>query len=246
MPESSETHEISVIEPVTPGTITLPPAVEPRRTPWVLYVVILISLITTTVLAGGWITNLVDRNERLNARVSDQALELNDKDDQIAELTDQLIASTENAQQLYDQLLASGETPVGVNPEVLPGIAGPAGPEGSQGPAGPPPSDAVVSNAVQSFCATMNFCIGPEGPIGEPGSAGTNGADSTVPGPQGIQGEQGPQGIPGEPGTPGPAGPPGPVCPDAYTARALWIQTSEDGTMPLTLTQVYLCVSNTQ
>jgi hypothetical protein len=146
---SDETPEPTLIGPVAPGTITVPPAPATRRPPWVLYFVstILIGLVLAVMI--GWISNLVDRNERLNARVSDQADTISEKDSQIADLTDDLITSNANAQNLYDQLLALGQEPEGVDPEVIVPTPGAQGPQGEQGPG---PTDSQVLAGVTQYC----------------------------------------------------------------------------------------------
>lgn len=152
MTHDDETEPLTM-EPVTPGTITLPPVETRYRVPWVLYLVAATLVGVVIFVMFGWIGNLVDRNERLNARVSDQADIIAEKDDQIAALTDDLVASQENAQGLYDQLLAIGQAPEGVDPEVLtPSIPGPSGPSGPAGPAGRGPTSSEIAFAVQQFC----------------------------------------------------------------------------------------------
>lgn len=132
-----------------------------------------------------------------------------------------LQASQENAQQLYEQLLAEGVEPDGEAPaEVAPG---PAGERGERGPRGTPGEDGTDS-------------IVP-GPAGAPGK---DGDDSTTPGPPGPAGPEGPtgeQGVAGPPGAPGPAGPAGPAgapgpagatCPSGYEMQTVWISIAEE------------------
>ena len=221
-------EEYEFIEPVTPGTITVPAAEPKPKVPWVLYLVssILIGLMLTVMF--GWIGNLVDRNERLNARVSDQADTIAEKDDQIAALTDDLIASQNNAQGLYDQLLAIGQAPEGVDPDTLtPTIPGPSGPSGPAGPAGRAPTTSEVYFAVQQYCM-VQICKGEQGAPGGPGPPGGQGAPGTT-GTQGEPGPAGPQGPQGEPGAPGAPGAPGPACPDGYTLQSVTIATYPQG-----------------
>lgn len=233
-------REPTLMEPVTPGTITLPPAEKQYRVPWVLYLAAAMLVGIVVFLMFGWIGNLVDRNERLNARISDQADIIAEKDDRINALTEDLIASQENAQSLYDQLLAIGQAPEGVDPGVLvPTIPGPSGPSGPTGPAGRAPLPAEIAFAVQQFCM-VEVCTGPEGAPGEPGSPGGQG-DPGAPGAQGAPGPAGPQ---GEPGAPGPAGPAGPPCPDGYTLQSVTIATYPDGTPTPTQTPIVACVQN--
>lgn len=134
-----------------------------------------------------------------------------------ASLREQIAASQENAQTLYEQLLAEGVEPEGEAPakviEGAPGAPGPRGERGRDGADGPP---------------------GPVGPPGTPGAEGKPGVPGD-PGPQGEPGPAGPAGEPGSPGPPGPrgdpgpAGPSGPACPDGFTPTIAWldIRTTE-------------------
>ena len=190
-----------------PGTIVVPPLEEdaPRRFS-ILYTVTVAVLVLLLLGIGGWfLVNLVDRNARLNALVADQR-------DEIHSLTDDLLASTENAQGLYDQLLSLGQDPQGTDPEVLTPQPGERGPEG---PPGAPGEDSTVP--------------GPPGPPGAPGEPGTDGQPGT-PGTDGTAGSTGPQGPPGEPGATGatgPQGPPGPTCPEGYTGTATTVLVAD-------------------
>jgi hypothetical protein len=235
MTEDEQTSE--VIQAVTPGSITIPTIVEPRRPPWVLYLATAALLVVAFVVMFGWVSNLVDRNERLNAMVSKQADVIAANDIQISDLIDDLIASNENAQRLYDQLLAEGVQPDGVPPDVLTPDAGPRGPAGEIGPAGRPPTDAEVQAAVERFCAAVGGCQGRDGVDGAPGPAGANGVDGAsgtdgAPGPAGPQGEQGPA---------GPQGPPGPACPEGYTIQITWVAISDEEFGVYTPQPVPLC-----
>jgi hypothetical protein len=228
---TTEETEPIYVEPMTPGTITVPGPEPKVRVPWVLYLVTTAFVAITLAVMFGWIGNLVDRNERLNARVSDQADIITQKDTQIAGLTEDLIASQNNAQSLYDQLLAIGQAPEGVDPETLvpsiPGPSGPSGPSGPTGPAGRPPTDAEVLFAVERYCM-VQICSGEAGPQGQPGVSGTVGPQGE-PGAAGAQGEPGPAGPQGAAGPAGPAGPPGPSCPEGYTLQAVTIATYSNG-----------------
>lgn len=224
----TESAEPESILPTEPGTVYVPPP-ETRKTPWVLYIVVVLFIGAAVILAGGWIGNLVDRNERLNARVSDQADIIAQKDDQITALTEQLLEEVENGQALYDQLLALGETPEGERPSEtgipgpqgspgLPGLPGSQGEQGEQGPPGPAGSDGLN---------------GADGPQGTPGLNGVDGAPGT-PGPAGPAGPAGAQGEPGPAGPAGPAGadgaqgPPGPACPEGYFLDDVWLSIAEE------------------
>lgn len=149
----------------------------------VLFTILVVGLFCALVALGGFtINNLDERLSTANDRVAA-------KDAQIAALLDDLHASQENAQALFDQIRELGETPQGENPRL---IAGPAGETGERGPRGFPGMD------------------------GEDGADGADGADSTIPGPQGIPGipgadstvpgpagQDGAKGDKGDPGTPG-------------------------------------------
>jgi hypothetical protein len=236
--------EPTMMEPVTPGTITLPPVETRYKVPWVLYMVAAALVTIVIFVMFSWIGDLVERNERLNARLSSQSEAIAEKDDQIAALTEDLIASQENAQSLYDQLLATGQAPEGVDPEVLvpsiPGPSGPSGPSGPTGPAGRGPTSAEIAFAVQQFCM-VEICTGPQGEQGIPGSPGGPGEPGT-PGTSGAQGEPGPAGAQGEPGIPGPPGAPGPTCPEGYTLQSVTIATYADGSpVPDQQTPAVIC-----
>ena len=126
-----------------------------------------------------------------------------------------LQASQENAQQLYEQLLAEGVTPDGEAPaEVVPGPAGAVGDRGAPGPRG------------------ERGIPGPSGTPGVPGAAGVDG-ETGAPGPAGARGEPGPAGPAGPPGTTGaqgpagPAGEPGPTCPIGHTVKTVWLSIAD-------------------
>lgn len=220
---------------------------------WVMRGVI--TLLCLALAAGAlWaIVSLQQQNDTLQARVDAQ--------------TNRLDASQKNAQHLYDQLLAIGEKPKGVNPNVA------VGPEGPAGPAGQNATAEQVSAAVASYCAGLNFCrgdtgatgaTGPVGATGAPGSpggpgpAGQNATDAQVAsaiasycaahndcaGPAGTNGTDGKNGTDGTNGTDGKDGAPGPACPDGYTAQTVWLRVSTDQTTPATKQQAILCLPN--
>ena len=183
----------------TPGTIVVPqPLEEPRRMGWVFTVTVAVLALLLLVLGGWFLVDLVDRNARLNTVVSGQR-------ETIAALTEDLVASTENAQGLYDQLLTLGQDPEGTDPEVLtptPGERGPAGFPGEPGEDGAP------------------GLPGTDGVPGEPGADGSTGPQGPA-GPTGPQGPAGEPGAAGAPGQTGAQGPPGPTCPEGYTGGAV-------------------------
>ena len=155
----------------------------------------------------------------------------------VQELRDQLAASQDNAQELYEQLLDEGVSPDGQKPsDVTPGPAGeqgekgergdrgPTGPEGAAGPPGP---------------------AGPGGPAGAPGPAGDDGATGSTgeqgaTGPRGETGATGPQ---GPVGPAGPAGPAGPSCPEGTTLTAYWIDAAAEQGGPSAPTQAFICTA---
>lgn len=118
-------------------------------------------------------------------------------------LYDDLVASQENGEKLYQQLLELGERPEGdrpddvvdEKPEPTPGPQGARGPRGDDGAAGP--RGPMGPQGIPGL-------MGPAGPAGSNGEAGATGA-------QGEQGPPGPAGPPGEVGPQGPPGPPGPA-----------------------------------
>lgn len=209
-----------------PGTLVVPAAVtEPRRMGWVFTVTVAVLVLLILVLVGWFLVNLVDRNARLNTVVADQR-------ESISALTDGLVASTENAQGLYDQLLALGQDPEGTDPEVLtptPGECGPAGTPGETGPAGEPGADSIIP--------------GPQGPPGAPGTPGADGQPGSN-GSDGTAGATGPQGPPGEPGATGatgPQGPAGPTCPEGHTGGAATILVPDPVTGLPTPRPAFIC-----
>lgn len=221
---------VSFVEPelveVTPGTQVVPPAPEPETRQWVLYAAVLI-LVLGLLGAGTWfVGNLVDRNARLNDVVASQQSELSEKDDRIAELT-------EVSQNLYDQLLASGETPDEVRPaDPVEGPRGEPGERGEPGRPGAPGADSTV-----------------------PGPPGPAGADSTTPGPPGPPGPQGepgesvvgPQGPAGPAGPPGAAGAPGaagPACPEGTTLSYVWLSVADEQFGPFSRQPAAICRVN--
>lgn len=146
-------------------------------------------------LGGFTITNLANRVEAANDRNAAQS-------EQISGLLDDLHASQENAQALYDQLLALGESPQGEAPgdvvTVVPenGRDGDDGSRGEAGKDGRNATDAQVAAALANWCTTFG-CTGDVGTDGKDGKDGRDGADSTVPGPAGATGPAGPAGADG-------------------------------------------------
>lgn len=209
-----------------PGTLVVPAAVtEPRRMGWVFTVTVAVLVLLILVLGGWFLVNLVDRNARLNTVVADQR-------ESISALTDGLVASTENAQGLYDQLLALGQDPEGTDPEVLTPTPGATGPAGERGPQGIPGLDSLIPGP-----------IGPQGPSGAPGADGTDGTPGAN-GSDGTAGATGPQGPPGEPGATGatgPQGPAGPTCPEGYTGGAVTILVPDPVTGLPTPQPAFIC-----
>ncbi|MCI2959558.1 collagen-like protein [Agromyces atrinae] len=117
---------------------------------------------------------------------------------------DDLRASQENAESLYDQLLAEGVRPDAERPSEVVSTPGTQGPRGD---AGRPPTLDEISSAVERYCAPRSGCIGPAGLAGSDGAPGIAGAS----GQPGSEGPAGTPGANGQPGDTGPAGPPGPT-----------------------------------
>lgn len=165
----------------------------------VAFTAIVVILIVALLALGGFtLNNLATRVQSANDRNAAQS-------DQISELLDDLHASQENAQQLYDQLLALGESPDGEAPDDVVTVVpenGRDGDDGARGPAGPPgasPTALEILTAV-GRCFESGACSAPKGDkgdtgqqggIGPAGPQGPAGQDSTVPGPQGPAGADG-------------------------------------------------------
>ncbi|WP_323985875.1 collagen-like domain-containing protein [Microbacterium plantarum] len=189
-------------------------------------------LVAIAALATFTLSNLAQRVGAANDRNAAQA-------QQIDGLLDDLHASQENAQRLYDQLLALGAPPDGSSPDDV--VTGPSGPSGLQGARG------ERGTAGEPGMPGEPGAPGEPGPAGPPGPAGTDG-DSGAPGstgPAGLsgpQGEPGPAGPQGPAGETGPAGAPGPACPDGYSAYAFDVQVIDPDTGLPTTQQAALCV----
>lgn len=162
----------------------------------IMFALTLAILVVALVALGGFtITNLAARVEAANDRNASQS-------NQIDGLLDDLHASQENAQRLYDQLLGLGENPEGEAPDdvvtVVPenGRDGEDGTRGPVGPIGPSPTAVELLTAAQQ-CFASGACTAPKGDTGTPGGTGPAGpqgppgADSTIPGPQGPAGPEG-------------------------------------------------------
>lgn len=164
----------------------------------ILFTTLVVVLVVALLALGGFtLNNLASRVQSANDRNAAQS-------DQISELLDDLHASQENAQQLYDQLLALGESPQGEPPSEVVPVApenGRDGQDGARGPAGPSPTALEILTAVGQ-CFSSGACTAPKGDKGDPGVGSTGptgpggpqgpaGQDSTVPGPQGPAGADG-------------------------------------------------------
>lgn len=165
----------------------------------VLFVVLATVVVLALIVLGGFtITNLATRVEAANDRNAAQA-------DQISGLLDDLHASQENAQELYDQLLALGESPDGEAPDDVVTVVpenGRDGDDGARGPAGPPGADPTALEILTAVgrCFESGTCTAPQGDKGDTGQQGTQGPagppgpagqDSTIPGPPGPAGPEG-------------------------------------------------------
>lgn len=205
-------------EPFVPSPGAIIPVEQPPapRRQWVLIATVAVFGTLALLLGGGWIANLVQRNEGLN--------------DRVAEMYDDLHASEANAQRLYDQLLELGAAPEGVDPEVV------VGPAGARGEAGRPPTAAEIAQAVEAYCSSRDQCRGVAGQAGAAGSRGADGSPGAngvqgAPGTDGVPGPTGPQGPAGPQGEAGPQGPAGPTCSEGFTPQVvtLQIQNAETG-----------------
>ena len=162
--------------------------------------------------------------------IHSQQSRISDLNKQTSVLIDELSSSQENAQGLYDQLLAlPGVEPDGENPDqVVTAVPSEPGAPGPRGDAGRPPSANEILGAVGEYCASSGACqgvpgqTGASGATGQPGAPGSVGANGeTVVGPQGVQGEPGV----GETGPVGPVGPAGPVCPEGFEQQVVYVST---------------------
>ncbi|MCZ4066417.1 hypothetical protein O1W71_01880 [Microbacterium sp. H37-C3] len=186
----------------------------------IIFVSLVVVLVTALVaLATFTISNLAVRVSAANDRNAAQA-------EQIGGLLDDLHASQENAQRLYDQLLELGAPPDGTAPQDV--VPGPRGPSGTQGLRGERGTAGEPGEA------------GPPGAAGAPGIDGADGAPGSdgEPGPAGPQGEPGPSGAQGPPGATGPTGP---SCPEGFAlASADVLIVAADGST--TPQRVVICM----
>lgn len=187
-PRDADDTGTSTVVNASPGAIVVPPLEEEPRRQWVLYVATFLALLAVLGLAAWFLVNVTSRNAALNAVVAEQNAIIAEQDDRIADLTT-------TAQELYDQLLAVGETPQEARPDDPEPVSGPAGSPGQQGIPGLPGEDGKPG------------LPGQDGEDGAPGTPGTPG--ETVVGPQGEPGQNGQDGAPGAPGAPGAQGEPG-------------------------------------
>ncbi|ANJ26831.1 collagen-like protein [Agromyces aureus] len=163
---------------------------------WRVATVVVVLLAVAAVIAGGVFLAVANTQLRL----------------ELASAHDDLQASQENAEALYQQLLDEGVRPDAEKPsEVVsplpgtPGADGPQGPRGADGRDGVPGASGAAGTAGQDGKPGQ---IGAAGPAGQDGAPGASGADG-VPGPQGEPGPAGPQGEPGPAGPAGAQGEPG-------------------------------------
>ena len=191
---------------------------------WISRVVTVALIVSVLGLTGFYVVTQADTIHSQQSRISD----LNE---QTSVLIDELAASQDNAQQLYDQLLAlPGVEPDGENPDqVVTALPSEPGAPGPRGDAGRPPSANEILGAVGEYCASSGACqgvpgqTGASGATGQPGAPGSAGANGeTVIGPQGVQGEPG---VAGEQGPAGPAGTSGPVCPEGFEQQVVYVSS---------------------
>lgn len=203
-----------------PGAVVTTPPPAPPRTQWGLIAAVVVMLLLALGVGAWFIGNLQMRND-------DQADRLRGKDEVIASLTDDLVDSQENAQGLYDQLLALGESPEGDNPELKPGPTGARGDQGDEGEKGDKGDKGDPGD--NGLPGTPGESI-----KGDPGEKGDKGD-------QGDKGDKGDKGDTGDVGATGPAGPPGPVCPVGYNLSYTWVLVADDQAGVPTQEQVALC-----
>ncbi|WP_431863037.1 hypothetical protein [Microbacterium algeriense] len=167
-----------------------------------------------------------------------------------------LQASQQNAQSLYEQLLAEGVEPEGEAPaEVAPGPEGQQGDRGPQGPAGEPGDDGTDGAPGSPGPAGDDGEDGPPGSAGTPGAPGSPGEDG-APGANGAPGPVGPAGPAGPPGATGPvgavgpagpigpqgpAGPAGPSCPEGYVLDEVTLTVTDPDTLLPYQQQALVC-----
>lgn len=196
--DSEDTTDGEAFTPA-PGTVVVQPARYRHHKPqWGLISATIILATLVLGIGAFTIVNLATRVAEANERNADQS-------EQISSLLDDLHASQENAQGLYDQLLTlPGVEPNGDDPEnILPGTTGPVGETGARGSPGDPGSEGPPGPPGPP---------GPQGPDGVDGAPGGNGADGSN-GTDGSSGSAGPQ---GDPGPAGPRGEPGPAGESAF------------------------------
>lgn len=181
--------------------------------------------VLATALVGFTVWVVTDQHQRLTElteRVGQKNAIIADKDDTISALTDDLVASQENATRLYEQILSLGATPDGEDPQT---IAGPVGERGPRGDAGADATDAQVATALANYCSSFALAC-----RGDPGQNGTNGVNGTN-GAVGPEGPVGPVGPIGPVGPVGPEGPPGRGIASTYCddTTGRWTVTYTDG-----------------
>lgn len=158
-----------------------------------------------------------------------------------------LQASQQNAQSLYEQLLAEGVEPEGEAPaEVAPGPEGQQGDRGPQGPAGEPGDDGTDGAPGSPGRAGDDGEDGPPGSAGAPGAPGSPGEDGApgangAPGPVGPPGATGPAGAVGPIGPTGPQGPAGPTCPEGYALDEVTLTVTDPETLIPYQQQALVC-----
>ena len=166
-----------------------------------------IFLILIGVLAAGLVGvtgfTLITQADTIHSQQS----RIHDLNVQTSALIDDLSASQENGQQLYDQLLELGANPDGENPDqVVTAIPSEPGAPGPRGDVGRPPTANEILGAVGQYCASSGACQGVPGQtgasiVGPTGATGPSGESVVGPiGPAGesITGPAGPVGADGQ------------------------------------------------
>lgn len=176
-----EEPDTSVVD-VTPGAIvasTFEPTPQ-RKSSWLLTTVVIASLIG---VGGVGVAHIASQNATI-ANQQERIVSLNET---VGNLVTENGALVENSQVLFDQVLALGATPEGVDPGDF------RGPQGLQGLRGLPGKDGDKGDK------------GDPGDTGNPGKDGQGGKDGKdgTPGAPGEKGDKGDKGDPGDAGAPG-------------------------------------------
>lgn len=205
IPTQSEKPEEPEVAVPLPGAIVVPPPPPEKKRQWGLIAAII--ALGVLLLGGVLWAMLAQQGEIVRQQKTIEEL----RDDN-SELTNNLVAAQNNANDLYDQLLALGEKPEGQDPStVTPPVNGTNGVNGRDGVDG------------------LNGRDGLPGKDGTPGLPGQNGLDGKD-GTDGVNGADGKDGAPGTNGTNGVDGK------DGAPGVGISTITCESGNLTFTLT----------